>query len=329
MSELLVPMKSKKAKQKHPTDKTGPHISISSSLSSRNQTATAEITHTGEKESRVDTAAGVLNIELKLLNNADTDDKLEDSSFQGDLSAMSCCYEASFNISGVSEAALVFQPIPDATQNESLDTLTETESNSNNIEDMKYEIEGTLKEFLQVTSRESISLAKDSLKKAHAKLDEVVEKRRIYFQSILVDTANKADSTTSVTEEKPVICTMNQSCTDLTDDLLQQLPVYIHPSDFCLLKSFIEFGGEVATGVEAITGLRALLEEKRRLTKLTLKLHDLCYWSIDCQRARWYIRAILKRRQLKLGPRGDKFIMCMKSMSKAWLELFQHIAELN
>ena len=60
---------------------------------------------------------------------------------------------------------------------------------------------------------------------------------------------------------KVIICTVNQYCTNLTNNLMRQPKV--SPLDFCLLKSFVEFGGDVATGVEAITRLRTLLEQKQ------------------------------------------------------------------
>ena len=48
-----------------------------------------------------------------------------------------------------------------------------------------------LKEFLLVTSSESMASAKDAIEKAHAVLDDTIQKKMLYFQSVLNDTEIK------------------------------------------------------------------------------------------------------------------------------------------
>ena len=280
MSEFLVPMKSKKA---NPKDSSSPHSS-SSGLFSKGLTTTA----------------GVPNKETdNLVNISDgTESQFEKygNHYLGEFSAKLCSGNGSCKTSGVCEVK------------ESSDTTTETENHGGHLttENLKDKIMKKLKEFVLVTSSESMASDKDSFEKAHNILDEAIEENRLYFQSILNDTEIKTGTRTT------------------TEDFFLRHSK-VHPLDFCLLKSFVEFGGDVVTGSKAITGLRTLLEQKQKLTKLTHKLHDLYQCKINRQKAHRYVRVMLKRKKLKVDPG----VFWVNLMCNKLLDIIQQIAELN
>ena len=181
-------------------------------------------------------------------------------------------------------------------------------------------VERKLKEFLHISSRESIATAKDSLKKAHAKLNEAIEKSQLLFRNTFSDIVSKVESTR--TEEMSVMSMINPSCIVLSEDFLQQSKV--NPLDYSLLRNFVKFGGDAATGVEAVTGLRMLLEQKRKVIEVTYQLNEFENCRNEVQRAQKFIRQVLGRKKLKLGPR-DSYIINVYYLRKDCLRVLEEI----
>ena len=151
----------------------------------------------------------------------------------------------------------------------------------------------------------------------------------------------KTDSTT--TEEKPITgsCNIKPSWTALTEDIqlglagapktdstsTEKIPMHrVHPMDYPLLKRFVELGGDEATGVETIIRLRAMLEQKRSLTKLTQKLRELQRCKEESRRACKYARRILKRKGKKRNASHAARLECIRA---EWVEALSQLKEMK
>jgi len=95
-----------------------------------------------------------------------------------------------------------------------------------------------------------------------------------------------------------------------------------------LLKSFVECGGDVATGIKTINRLRALLEVRQQLTLAIRQMHQLKRWQDESERAHRYARKIQKRKELNLDPRAG-YVARVDSMRKEWLKFLVSVGELK